>query len=64
MIHAFEDGGVRDMVLKACMSWPWSKDRAVYVGADGGAIYDETGTPGGHGEGEPYGHGDGGDTMA
>jgi hypothetical protein len=79
MFHTFEGGGIRDVVLKACMNWPWSKDgdKAVYVIAGGGAICDElgapddhgergVGAPGGHGMGEeaPYGHGDGGDIMA
>jgi hypothetical protein len=37
MYHTFEGGGVRDVVLKACMSWPWLKDGdgEVYVIAGG-----------------------------
>ena len=60
MIHSFDDGGVRDMVLNPCMRCPWSKDGggAAYVGAVVGAagrapciiqgIVDD-GTPGGLG---------------
>ena len=38
MYHSFEDGGVKDIVLKACMSDPWSKDGWVlaYVSPDDG----------------------------
>jgi hypothetical protein len=61
MSHASGDGGVRVIVLNACMRWPWSKDGggAVYVGADGGATVDGPALLGGHegvhviGEGTP-----------
>ena len=58
MNHSFEDGGVRDMVLKACMSWAWSKDGGgavgLYVDAGGGA---DGVAPGVHGMAAPGGHG-------
>ena len=72
MNHSFGDGGVRDMVLKACMRDPWSKDGgiAAYVrsgiGGDGGAPGIGGGnTPGGGmDEGAPYAHEGGGSNMA
>jgi hypothetical protein len=79
MYHTSRDGGVKVVVLKACMRAPWSEDGGgeVYVVAGGGAIMDGPGTlgvhvrggvevPGGQGRGEgaPYDHGGEGDRMA
>ena len=78
MYHTSGDGGVKVVVLKACMRAPWSKagGGAVYVVAGGEAIVDGPGTPGGHvrggievpggqgrGEGAPCDHGGEGDSM-
>ena len=75
MNHAFGDGDVREMVLKACMRDPWSKGGGVVayvrvgIGADCSTpgIHDMGGGSapgGGMDEGAPYAHEGGGGSIA